>query len=110
MLPLLQANEIKRAVVDYLRSTFNFEDTQLDQSFEDFLVNERKGMFKGPYVQMRLPFEKLAKETSSKTDWEDYQNALFVKPSFDPFEHQFVSFKKLSTRNGHEPEPVIYIL
>lgn len=103
MLPLLQANEIKRAVVDYLRSTFNFEDAQLDQSFEDFLLNEQKGMFKGPFIQMRLPFDKI----ESDHDKEVFDKALFVKPAFDPYHHQFVTFKKLSTRNGHNPEPVI---
>lgn len=103
MLPLLQADEIKRAVVDYLRSTFNFEDAAIDQSFEDFLLNERRGMFKGPYMQLRLPFDKITLES----DKEALNNALFVKPSFAPYHHQFVSFVKLSTRNNHKPEPVI---
>ena len=103
MLPLLQANEIKRAVVDYLRSTFNFEDTTLDQSFEQFLLNERRGMFKGPYMQLRLPFEKVEEDI----DKEVLTKALFVKPSFAPYHHQFISFTKLSTRNNHKPEPVI---
>ena len=103
MLPLLQADEIKRAVVDYLRSTFNFEDAALDHSFEDFLLNERRGMFKGPYMQLRLPFDKITLES----DKEALNKALFVKPSFDPYHHQFVSFLKLSTRNNHKPEPVI---
>lgn len=103
MLPLLQANEIKRAVVDYLRSTFNFEDAALDQSFEEFLLNERRGMFKGPYMQLRLPFDKI----TSDSDKEIFEKSLFVKPSFDPYHHQFASFAKLSTRNGHNPEPVI---
>ncbi|MFT4756580.1 MAG: DEAD/DEAH box helicase domain-containing protein, partial [Vicingaceae bacterium] len=103
MLPLLQANEIKRAVVDYLRSTFDFQDAALDQSFEDFLLNERKGMFKGPYMQLRLPFDKI----TTDGDKEALDKALFVKPPFEPYHHQFVSFLKLSTRNDHRPEPVI---
>ena len=80
MLPLLQANEIKRAVVDYLRSTFNFEDAALDQSFEEFLLNERRGMFKGPYMQLRLPFDKI----TSDSDKEIFEKSLFVKPPFTP--------------------------
>lgn len=103
MLPLLQANEIKRAVVDYLRSTFNFEDATLDQSFEEFLLNERRGMFKGPFIQLRLPFDKI----TTDGDKELFKKALFVKPPFDPYHHQFISFTKLSTRNNHKPEPVI---
>lgn len=103
MLPLLQANEIKRAVVDYLRSTFNFEDPLLDQSFEDFLLSERKGMFKGPYMQLRLPYDKI----TSEDDKDAFAKALYVKPPFDPYHHQFLSFLKLSTRDGHKPEPVV---
>ena len=103
MLPLLQAEEIKHAVVEYLKSTFDFEDKNLDQAFEDFLLDKHKGMFKGPYMQIRLPFEKVDNEDDRKT----LNEALFVKPSFDPYHHQFESFKRLSTRNEHEPEPVI---
>ena len=103
MLPLLQAEEIKHSVVEYLKSTFNFEDKQVDQAFEDFLLNKRKGMFKGPYMQVRLPFEKVTGEEDRKA----LSEALFVRPGFDPYHHQFESFKRLSTRNDHQPEPVI---
>jgi DEAD/DEAH box helicase domain-containing protein len=103
MLPLIQANEIKLAVVDYLRSTFSFEDTQLDQAFQDALLSHRRGMFKGPYMQVRLPFDKV----ESVEDKATLEKALYVKPPFEPYIHQYKSFIKLSTRDNHTPEPVI---
>lgn len=103
MLPLIQAEEIKHSVVEYLKATFNFEDKAIDAAFEDLLLNKRQGMFKGPYMQMRLPFDKVESEEDVKA----FNESLFVRPSFNPYYHQFESFKKLSTRNGHEPEPVI---
>ena len=59
MLSLLQAEEIKNAVVEYLKATYNFDDKTVEQAFEDFLYNKRHGMFKGPYIQIRLPFERI---------------------------------------------------
>lgn len=104
MLPLIQAEEIKHSVVEYLKATFNFEDKELDQAFEDFLMHRRNGMFKGPYMQMRLPFEKVEENSLEE---KELNEALYVKPSFLPYIHQYESFLRLSTRNGHEPEPVI---
>jgi len=103
MLPLIQAEEIKHSVVEYLKATFNFQDKAIDVAFEDLLLNKRQGMFKGPFMHMRLPFDKV----ESDEDIKAFEESLFVRPGFNPYYHQFESFKKLSTRNGHEPEPVI---
>lgn len=102
MLPLLQAEEVKHAVVEYLKATYNFADKELEQAFEDFLYHQRQGMFKGPYMQLRLPFEKLEKEEADRL-----KELLYVRPNFNPYKHQFNSFERLSNRNGHEPAPVI---
>ena len=66
MLPLIQAEEIKHAVVEYLKATFNFADQELEMAFSDFLLNKRNGMCKGPYLQVRLPFEKFGEEAEEK--------------------------------------------
>jgi DEAD/DEAH box helicase domain-containing protein len=100
MLPLLQAEEIKQSVIEYLKATFSFSDKKLEHSFEDFLLDKRKGMFKGPYLQFRLPFNK-------HEDREALKSTLFIQPPFDPYEHQFEAFRRLTTFNGHIPEPVI---
>jgi len=100
MLPLLQAEEIRQSVVEYLKSTFDFAESSLDQAFEDFLMDKRNGMFKGPYLQIRMPFKKLEERDALKS-------VLYIQPKFDPYEHQFEAFKRLTTHNGHIPEPVI---
>lgn len=64
------------------------------------MLDQRKGMFKGPYVQIRLPFEQF-------TDEKALRKCLEVRPSFYPYKHQYEAFQRLSTRNGHTPEPVI---
>ena len=100
MLPLLQAEEIKQSVTEYLKATFSFADRHLRQAFEDFLMDKRKGMFKGPYLQIRLPFSK-------EGEIEELNTLLEIKPDFIPFDHQFEAFRRLSARNDHNPEPVI---
>jgi len=99
MLSLIQAEEIKSAVVEYLKATYNFDDKKLEQAFEDFLYNKRTGMFKGPYIQIRLPFEQVDKDLN-------LDEVLVIQPSFAPYLHQYEAFKRLSTRNN-DPKPVI---
>ncbi len=99
MLSLIQAEEIKSAVVEYLKATYNFDDKKLEQAFEDFLYNKRTGMFKGPYIQIRLPFEQVDKDLN-------LDDVLTIQPAFKPYLHQYEAFKRLSTRNN-DPKPVI---
>lgn len=99
MLSLLQAEEIRNAVVEYLKATYNFDDKKVEQAFEDFLYDKRQGMFKGPYIQIRLPFERIEQGV-------DLRDILEIAPNFPPYRHQFEAFKRLSTQNN-EPQPVI---
>lgn len=99
MLSLIQAEEIKSAVVEYLKATYNFDDKKLEQAFEDFLYNKRTGMFKGPYIQIRLPYEQVDPGVN-------LDDVLTIQPSFPPYLHQYEAFKRLSTRNN-DPKPVI---
>lgn len=99
MLSLIQAGEIRNAVVEYLKATYNFDDKKVEQAFEDFLYSKRYGMFKGPYIQIRLPFQRLEKDIK-------VSDILTVRPSFPPYLHQFEAFKRLSIQNN-TPKPVI---
>lgn len=99
MLSLIQAEEIKSAVVEYLKATYNFDDKKLEQAFADFLYNKRSGMFKGPYIQIRLPFEQIEEGVN-------LNDVLTIQPSFPPYLHQYEAFKRLSTQNN-DPKPVI---
>lgn len=39
MLSLIHAEEIKSAVIEYLKATYNFDNKKLEQAFTDFLYN-----------------------------------------------------------------------
>lgn len=58
MIPSILASEVKRTVLDYLDTTFSFQDDSLSEHLKDFLLNSDEKMFKGPYVSVRLPYRK----------------------------------------------------
>jgi DEAD/DEAH box helicase domain-containing protein len=93
MLSLIQAGEIRNAVGEYLKATYNFDDKNVEQAFEDFLYSKRYGMFKGPYIQIRLPFERVDREMN-------LGDVLTVCPNFPPYLHQYEAFKRLTTQNN----------
>lgn len=93
MLTLQQAYEVKASIIEYLKATFTFREKDVNTAFEEFI----EGMFKGPYVSLRLPFVKADPKEIIPLD---------IHPDFIPFYHQLEAFKKLSTQNGI-PEPTI---
>ena len=98
MLPLQQSFEVKQSILEYLKATFSFKEKETSDSFYGFIEDEEHGMFKGPYVSLKLPF---------KTNDESESIPLDIKPNFPPYKHQFESFKRLSSLNGHQPQPTL---
>lgn len=96
MIPSILANEIKWTVADYLDTTFSFQDEELGEHLKDFILNPRHGMFKGPYLSVRLPFRKANKDEGNLT----------IFPPFTPYVHQLKSFERLSTQ-GKSPLPTL---
>ncbi|KYF78234.1 hypothetical protein BE11_12325 [Sorangium cellulosum] len=97
MIPHLVAAEIRETLLDYLRSTWQLADRDLERALLAFLSGER-GMFKGPWVRLGLPFA-LAPEGADIP--------LDVKPPYRPYLHQLLAWQRLSSRNGHEPEATL---
>jgi DEAD/DEAH box helicase domain-containing protein len=58
MLPLQQAYEVRAALLEYIKATFHFKDTEVGKAFYRFVEDERNGLFKGPYVSLKTPFVK----------------------------------------------------
>ena len=56
LLPTVQAENVRRALVDYLTTTFALTDADARDGLDRFLEDPETGMFKGPYVRLRLPF------------------------------------------------------
>jgi DEAD/DEAH box helicase domain-containing protein len=97
MLPLTVAHQLRGTLLDYLRTTFGFKDAQLEQALFAHLTHPTHGLFKGPFVDVRLPFREATGE----------QIPLDVAPRFTPYAHQLRAFQRLSSRDGHTPEATL---
>jgi len=96
MLPSHVAENIRKQVLFYLQSTFAFADQETERAFERFLLEEG-GLFKGPWVSLRLPFRPAP---------EGAEIPLDVKVGFHPFQHQWLAWRRLSSRDD-DPRSVI---
>lgn len=99
MLSLQQAIEIKESIVSYLKATFTFRKKEVAQAFDEFIYDSANGMFKGPYISLKLRFVKAKHEEVSSIPLE-------IKPEWLPYDHQVKAWHKLSTR-GQKPAPTI---
>ncbi len=98
MLSLQQAYEVRASIIEYLKATFTFKEKAVGEAFLKFVEDKQEGLFKGPYISLKLPFEKGAPGSAIPLD---------IQPPFPPFAHQLRAFQRLSTQSGHEPEPTI---
>ena len=99
MLSLHQAIEIKASILAYLRATFTFQDKEVDEAFYQFINHQTDGLFKGPYLSLRLPFV--------KADETEHNNIpLSILPKWLPYDHQIKSWHRLSSSNK-KPKPTI---
>lgn len=98
MLPLQQAYEVRSAVLEYIKATFHFKDAEVGKAFYQFVEDSKNGLFKGPYISLKTPFVK-AKE--------DELVPLDIRPPFTPHLHQIQAFHRLTTHDGHQPEPTL---
>lgn len=103
MIPLTIAEEIRSTLLDYLTTTFSFQDQAVEQALLDFFVPQQpvhagEGLFKGPFISLRLPFRKADPGTVIP---------LEIGPTFTPYAHQVQAFERLSARNEHVPQPTL---
>ncbi|GGO98508.1 DEAD/DEAH box helicase [Actinomyces gaoshouyii] len=97
LLPSLQAERIRAAIVDYLSTTFALTDAEPRRALTDFLQNEHNGVFVGPFVRLRLPYVP-ASARSEVLDWD---------PGLTPYRHQEQAYQRLTTKGGHRPQPTL---
>ena len=96
MIPNIVAKELKETLLDYLDTTFSFQDRNLADALEAFLIDKQKGMFKGPFLNMKLPFRKHGGSSPLPID---------IAPDFTPYKHQMIAFERLSSKDGNIPKP-----
>jgi hypothetical protein len=90
LLPTLQAQDVRKGLIDYLTTTFALADEDARDSLKTFLQDPAKGIFKGPYVRLRLPFRPAADGWRSALEWHE---------GFPPYGHQAAAFARLSSAN-----------
>ncbi|WP_269928805.1 DEAD/DEAH box helicase [Kocuria massiliensis] len=107
LLPTIQAEALKKALVQYTSTAVRFSEKHVENSFADFLKDRTHGIFKGPYVRTRLPFRSVNRKP-----------VLDILPDwFSPYSHQAEAFERLGTspelpgekdsRGFRLPEPTI---
>jgi ATP-dependent helicase YprA (DUF1998 family) len=90
LLPTRQTRSLVDGLTDYLKTTFALSDKKAQVAIEDFLTDPSSGMFKGPYLRLRLPFEPA---TAGWRESLDYYGA-----AFPPYGHQVQAFQRLSSK------------
>jgi ATP-dependent helicase YprA (DUF1998 family) len=104
LLPTHQAADLVSGIQDYLTTTFALSDKHAQAAIREFLTDRDNGMFKGPYVRLRLPFEPAPK------GWEDALEHHIGE--FTPYGHQAKAYKRLSslgtgTERFRRPQPTL---
>jgi DEAD/DEAH box helicase domain-containing protein len=99
MLSLNQAIEIKESILAYLKATFSFQDKEVHRAFYNFIEDPKEGLFKGPYLSLKIPFVKAETDEVEKIP-------LTIKPRWTPYDHQVKSWHRLSTQE-QEAKPTV---
>lgn len=104
LLPTRQASDLVSGIQDYLTITFALSDTSAQSAVRDFLTDRNDGMFKGPYVRLRLPFQ------SAPAGWE--KSLEHQIGQFTPYGHQAQAYERLSslgtgTQRFRRPQPTL---
>lgn len=89
LLPAFQAQDLHRGLTAYLGTTFALTDNAAREAIDSFLADPENGLFKGPYVRLRLPFKQAEQGWRESLDW--YKG-------FEPYGHQAEAFKRLSSK------------
>lgn len=98
MIPSLLARELKASIVEYLATTFALSDDEAYQALTEFLLDERDGIFRGPYLRVRLPFVDAPAGADLGVAW--------TPAGFQPYAHQLRAWQRLTSR-GRVPKPTL---
>ncbi|GAA0628967.1 DEAD/DEAH box helicase [Sporichthya brevicatena] len=97
LLPSVQAGAIRDSLTDYLTTTFALTDEDARRALAEFLGDPANGLFKGPYVRLRLPFRPAAEGWRDVLDW-------FPEGAPPPYGHQAAAYARLSSAALFGPE------
>jgi len=98
VIPSLVARELKDSIVEYLATTFALSDDEAYQALTEFLLDEHDGIFRGPYLRVRLPFVDAPAGADLGVAW--------APSGFQPYAHQLTAWQRLAGR-GRLPKPTL---
>ena len=98
LLPTVQAQRLREGLSDYLTTTFALTDPDARLALEEFLADPHNGLFKGPFVRLRMPFKEAIGNWRESLDWYE---------GFVPYGHQALAFERLSTKSQSRPRPTL---
>ncbi|MGH4029373.1 DEAD/DEAH box helicase [Actinomycetota bacterium Odt1-20B] len=101
MRPTLEAEGLKKSLLQYLSTTYALTDEGARQALHRFLGDDTAGMFRGPFLRIRTPFV-----TAQPNSWEPYLDWR-RSDGWTPYAHQAVAFERLSTVKGRTPRPTL---
>ncbi|MEU3046949.1 DEAD/DEAH box helicase [Streptomyces sp. NPDC006984] len=99
MRPTLAAQALRDTTVEYLTTTFALAEPDTQEALTDFLTDPADGIFRGPYHRIRRPFRAAEDGWQRHLDW--------YKGDFWPYAHQAEAFARLTTKDGHVPQPTL---
>ncbi|MEU5809100.1 DEAD/DEAH box helicase [Streptomyces sp. NPDC047718] len=99
MRPTLAAQTLRDTTVEYLTTTFALAEPDTQEALEAFLTDPADGLFRGPYLRIRRPFRPAADGWQQRLDW--------YPADFHPYAHQAAAFARLTSKDGHLPEPTL---
>ena len=90
LLPSIEAERFRHALTDYLTTTFAFADSEAEEELDRLLKDPERGIFRGPYARLRLPFRPAE---------EGWQELIGWDPPYPPHAHQAEAWRRLSSRD-----------
>lgn len=104
LLPTLAARTVRDGLVEYLETTFALADDPARRALNELLEHPQEGIFKGPYLRLRLPF------AAAPDGWRDvlgWHPADDDPRAFPPYGHQARAFARLSSlgQDGSATDP-----
>lgn len=98
MIPSLVARELRNSIVEYLATTFALSEDEAYRALTEFLLHESDGIFRGPYLRVRLPFVDAPAGSDFGIGW--------TPSGFGPYAHQLYAWRRLAGR-GRAPQPTL---
>lgn len=96
LLPGVQVSAIQASTLDYLATTFALADEEARGALLEFLADRERGIFKGPYLRVRLPFKAADPGWREALEW-------YEGPA--PYGHQAAAFTRLSSLDAGPGKP-----